>query len=1013
MDSIILTKEELNKFQSVPVIKYGYKKTFFTIPDDLLEQIHSAYNIENISLIITLYSYFKHSHQFFTLDKNDTNLNYVQELYKLPESFVNLSSRTIYSYKKFIKSHLGIQEYTPQIEQKLQSHAIDLASNFIDRKKIFYELVRLSKKLNIEIPNYTTLSKIISNALSHQKKDIIEQLKCCSSDKHLDILEQFLNKDNDFKNKYNLNRFKKLEHSTNKKQMVSSLHYLETIKSKFNILLPTIDKIGITEKVAKFYATWIQKSKMIQITRKNKIEIRFYLLCFIYHQYHIRNDNLIDRFIATVQSAKNSSIRAQKDFSFVNDPKKNRLLNSFENSTLSTLNEINSVLYDTKLSDHNKIEQIQKLMKTKAQELENVLETKKQLEKTSFNKYAVIEQKSRSLQGKLSGILKLIEFDESSSQRNLIDAINYFRDNDGNINKNAPVNFLDEEEKKVIYDGDKVKISLYKIILFFHVSDGIKSGILNLKHSYKYKNFEKYLINQDEWGKNKKQLLKTHELEHLKDFDQFFKPIKEKLEMSFKTTNNRINTELNSYFRFKDDTFNSFVLTTPKIEKDDENILTLSQYLPQSEYISIIDLLHSVDSHSNFLESLKHYTQIGTSGRIDKNLLLASILGYGCNITLSKMGKISKGISKTKLDNTKIWYFNEENTIKANDKIIEFLEQLEIVKLLRKHQEFNHTSSDGQKFNMKVSVDSTNAGWSHKYFGLNKGVAVYTFIDESHRLFYSVVINVSERESGSVIDGLMHNETVKSDIHSTDTHGFSEVIFGITNLLGFSFAPRIKNFKDQQLYGCDTPKAYQTLGYKLLPKRKIKENLINEYWDQILRFIVTVKSRKTTASQLLKRLTSYSKQHKLYRALKEFGKVIKTDFLLNYIDDVELRQRIEKQLNKVEASNRFSKAVFFGSNSEFQFATQEEQNIANNCKRLIQNAIILWNYLYITKKLQQAKSTTQKDEIIKAIENSSIVHWSHVNFYGEYDFTRRSKKIKALTAVDLTKGFIQPLGQKV
>ena len=71
---------------------------------------------------------------------------------------------------------------------------------------------------------------------------------------------------------------------------------------------------------------------------------------------------------------------------------------------------------------------------------------------------------------------------------------------------------------------------------------------------------------------------------------------------------------------------------------------------------------------------------------------------------------------------------------------------------------------------------------------------------------------------------------------------------------------------------------------------------------------------------------------------------------------MELRQRIEKQLNKVEASNRFSKAVFFGNNQEFTVSTSEEQNIANNSKRLIQNAIILWNYLYLTKKLQQSLS---------------------------------------------------------
>ena len=226
-----------------------------------------------------------------------------------------------------------------------------------------------------------------------------------------------------------------------------------------------------------------------------------------------------------------------------------------------------------------------------------------------------------------------------------------------------------------------------------------------------------------------------------------------------------------------------------------------------------------------------------------------------------------------------------------------------------------------------------------------------------------------------------------------NTHGFSEVIFGLTHLLGFSFAPRIKNFKDQQLYGINSPKYYQELGYQVLPKRKINIEIIEENWDDILRFILTIKSRRTTASQLLKRLTSYSKHHKLYTAIKEFDKIIKTDFLLTYIDDVGLRQRIEKQLNKVESANRFSKAVFFGNNAEFIFATQEEQNIANNCKRLIQNAVILWNYLYIDKKLQEAKSQSQKDEIIEAIKNSSIVHWSHINFYGTYDFTKIDKKV--------------------
>jgi TnpA family transposase len=54
-----------------------------------------------------------------------------------------------------------------------------------------------------------------------------------------------------------------------------------------------------------------------------------------------------------------------------------------------------------------------------------------------------------------------------------------------------------------------------------------------------------------------------------------------------------------------------------------------------------------------------------------------------------------------------------------------------------------------------------------------------------------------EGQSTYVIDGLMRNDVVKSDIHSTDTHGFSEAIFAVTHLLGVSFAPRIKNLKSR------------------------------------------------------------------------------------------------------------------------------------------------------------------------------------------------------------------------
>ena len=46
----------------------------------------------------------------------------------------------------------------------------------------------------------------------------------------------------------------------------------------------------------------------------------------------------------------------------------------------------------------------------------------------------------------------------------------------------------------------------------------------------------------------------------------------------------------------------------------------------------------------------------------------------------------------------------------------------------------------------------------------------------------------------------MHNEVVKSDIHSTDAFGFSELVFAVSHPLGFSYAPRFKNLPRQRLY---------------------------------------------------------------------------------------------------------------------------------------------------------------------------------------------------------------------
>ena len=159
---------------------------------------------------------------------------------------------------------------------------------------------------------------------------------------------------------------------------------------------------------------------------------------------------------------------------------------------------------------------------------------------------------------------------------------------------------------------------------------------------------------------------------------------------------------------------------------------------------------------------------------------------------------------------------------------------------------------------------------------------------------------------------------------------------------------------------------------KILPSRTINTKIIKKYWDDILRFMVTIKLKHTTASQLFKRLSSYAKHHPLYKAIKEFGRIIKSIFILTYIDDAELRQHIEQQLNRVELSNKFSKAVFIDKSHEFQTGYQADMEIITACKVLIQNAIVLWNYLYLSQMLVNINSLQDRSVLLDAIRSSLL-----------------------------------------
>lgn len=1030
----ILNALEVDSFESPPVFTTAERKRYFTVPLGLVEILDTLRTPANKICFSLMAGYFRARHKFFGKQFRRLDVEFVARRLNIALETINLElydKQTAARHQQLLIEYFGFQPFDESVASLVKNEIAAQIRRQLRPKLILFETIALLERRKIEIPSYNLLANLIIAETNHYKRELVRLVEKGLSKNHREMLDALLEKDvqneqvsnnevdgetNTASSKvqrYRLTLLKKPRQSTRPSKIKANLADLELLRGLYLEFEPAISALGLTHEGLRYYASSVIKAEIFQIARRSPEDRYLHLLSFIAHQTFRLQDLLIDTLLQAVQSATNAVTREHREQYYIERTARNdrlkTLLTGLDKHLLKAFAQINAILIDDNLADGEKLARIAALVEANEPNRQSVADNLAKLKRETTTAeqerdyYEMLGRRSLKLQNRVSDIVRLSIFDAVSSASPLIDAILYFQQRRGEVDKRAPLDFLAVKEQDAVWtDGEKFQVSLYKALLFIAIADAIKAGKLNFIYSHKYRSLDDYLLPAEEWEKRRTALLEETNLARFEKCEALLASLSETLDRQYHRTNRRLRAGKNPLLKFRRD--GSFHVATPK-EDDDEDALPLSRFFPERKYVSLLEILSTVNRAAGFLEEFEHWQLKYQKRRPFEKTFFAGLIGYGCDVGLGKIARISKQINESELENTINWYFSLENIHAANDRILSLLDKLELPNVYRRKKDKLHTSSDGQKF--EVAVESLNANYSFKYFGQSKGVSVYTFIDERHLLFHSTVISSAEREAAYVIDGLMHNEVVKSDIHSSDTHGYSEIIFGVSFLLGFTFAPRIKNFGKQRLYGFEKRKSYEELDYEILPAGYIDTEIIAENWDLILRFIATIKLKHTTASQLFRRLNSYSKQHPLYRALKEFGKIPKSDFLLCYTDDPALRQAIEKQLNKVESAQKFSRAVSFGHNQEFVQSEKDEQEIAESCRRLIKNAIICWNYLYLTQLLQKTTNQERREEILSAIKNGSVVTWQHINLHGEYDFS--DEKLQDSVGLDLP----TILGEKV
>src|SRR5262249_54444169 len=143
-----------------------------------------------------------------------------------------------------------------------------------------------------------------------------------------------------------------------------------------------------------------------------------------------------------------------------------------------------------------------------------------------------------------------------------------------------------------------------------------------------------------------------------------------------------------------------------------------------------------------------------------------------------------------------------------------------------------------------------------RYFGYGRGVTFYTWTSDQFSQYGTKVIPATVRDATYVLDAILDNETELSLVeHTTDTAGYTEIVFALFDLLGMQFAPRLRDLGDQRLYRLDRGTAYPTLQPKL--KGLIQQPLILARWDDMLRVAGSLKLGWVTASLLISKLQAY------------------------------------------------------------------------------------------------------------------------------------------------------------
>jgi len=994
-----LGDDEIEALYGRPHFTVEEREQYFAFSDREKAVLTELRTVRSQTYFILQLGYFKAQHAFFVFEFLDVEEDAAYILgrffpHATFEELGRVDKRTRFRQRDRIIELFGYRYCQAKQRQALEAQARQAARVCSQPIYVFRELIEYLQEQRVVVPGYSFLQETVGKALLYEQNRLVSIVNrhLCPAD--IQALQQLLE---DPQGLHEITLLKREPKDFSLKEIAREIRRGEQIHSLYDLTQRLLPSLQISPESVKYYASLVTYYSVFRLNQLDESVVYLYLLCFVYYRYQKLHDNLIHCLIHHVRRFIDAAKAAAQERVYTSRVESNQ--------DLQKAGQVLKLFTDGRIAGETPFHQVQAqafaiLERPKLSFMADHMATTLRYDVAAFQ-WERIDGLAPQFKRHLRPLLLGIDFAASPASNPLMEAVHFlkqaFRQGKslGQVaSRSFPLGFVPEETQRYLYEPEarsprstaeerwlpRLLVDRYEFLVFRLLSHGLQAGDVFCRDSVRFRSLEDDLVDNQQWQQKETLIAHTGLALLRQPIQDHLAWLEQQLEDRIRQVNQRIASGENAYFQIK--RRGPQVRWTLAYPRSPESVNhPFFDTLPQ---VDIASVLHWAHRGCRFLEGFDHVLGRYARRDADDPVLTACLIAWGTNMGLGKMGEISD-ISRHRLSATSDSFIRLETLRAANDRISNAIAQLRIFRQYDLGGAL-HSSSDGQKF--ETQIHTINARHASKYFGLRKGIVSYSLV-ANHVPLQARIIGANEHESHYVFDILFNNTTdIQPQVHSTDTHGTNEVNFALLYLFGYQFAPRYRDLPDKvrhSLYGFKHPSQYEE--GLLKPIRKINTQLIEEEWENIQRIVVSLALKTTTQSILVGKLSAHARRNQTRRALWEYDHIIRSLYLLDYIDSPELRQNVQHALNRGESYHRLRRAVSYANFGKLRFKTELEQQLWNECSRLITHGIIYYNATLLSALWEHYEKTgqTHAGSLLKQI---SPVAWQHINLHGRYEFSR-------------------------